>query len=175
MDPFSIACGIIAVGQATTAVAKCAEKLYQISYNAGKLEDEVQFFACHIDVFASTISSVHSTIRDHYIHNSNSRTIRKLHEHAALRTLASQSKLLMRRIKKLLPRSKAHETGLGIWDRVRWVFMQKEERKDICLWMERVKLSFLLIMLQVMYEALQQRASNESSLEQKVYNVEKEM
>lgn len=69
VDPLSIAAGIIAVGQATKSIVKCASILYDISSKAGTLQlgQDVELFASQVGVFGSTVSSVHGTIRDHYM------------------------------------------------------------------------------------------------------------
>lgn len=174
MEPLSIVGGIIAVGQATGSIVKCAEVLYEISYKAGVLAEDVKFFASHIDSFGSIISGVHSIIDFHYKNDKNSSTLQRYHERNTLKQLASQSKRLMCRVRKLEPRLKARETQLGLLGRLRWL-RQKDKRTDICLWMDRVKLSFQMIMHQVMYEALQQRASNPSSLEREHRDLRREM
>jgi hypothetical protein len=174
MDPVSIIGGIAAVGQVTATVIKCANILYQVSYKAGTMAEDVEFFASQIHVFGSTISSVHNTIREHYIKDNNSMVLWRLHKYTTLSNLATLSKQLMRRVNKLQPQTKAQRPSLGIMQGLRW-YMKKEERKDICLSMDRLQLSFLLIMMEVTYEALQQHASSPSSLEKELWDIKREM
>ncbi len=170
-DPFSIAVGVIAVAGAAGTVAKYAQSF---SRKAEEAADEVQIFASQIDTFASIISSVHSTIRDHYMNSKDSVTLQRLNEQAALKSLAFETKRLTRRIKSVEPRIETNKRGFGFKERFLWVW-QSPEREEVLVWMERIKMSFLLIMQRVLYEALQQRASNPTSFPPELFDFAREL
>ena len=174
MDPLTIFGGIAAIGQVTGTVIKYAEIFYQISYKAGLLIDDVEFFAHHVNVFGSTISGVHNTISAHYKKSKRSPTLQRLHEHSVLMDLANMTKRLMRRVETLQPRLQLQKMKLGLLGRYRWI-TQDKERKEVCMWMDRVGQSFSLIMHQVLYEALEQRASEPTASMEEKSDLRKEM
>ncbi|RDL37185.1 uncharacterized protein BP5553_04618 [Venustampulla echinocandica] len=174
MEPLSIIGGIVAIAEAAGAVAKCADGLYRISYKAGVLAEDVELFASHVHVFGSTIFNAHRTIRDHYLNDMTSTTIQKLHKSFALDLLTFQCDCVTKRVSSLQERVNDHNGPLGLWMRVLWL-LDKEKRNDIYLSMERIKLSFLLIMSQVMYEILEQRALSPSPLERQLCDFRREM
>jgi hypothetical protein len=174
MDPVSIIGGIAAVGQVAGTATKCVKALYEISYEAGVLAEEIELFAAHVDVFAFTISNAHSTIRDHYQNDNRSSTIHELHKHGILRKAACQSRHVVRRVKELRQQLMVYEAAPHLWARILWVW-RREKRNSICLWMDRIQAHFQLMMTQVTYEILKRRAANPSALDRRLFDFEKEM
>lgn len=174
MDPLSIIGGIVAIGQAAEAVCTCANALYQISCKAGTLGEEIDFFASNVHVFGFTVSQAHRTIRDHYVNDNTSTTIQKLNKSSVLDSLAFQCECVMKRVENLQGRVSGHNRALDLVARFRWL-LNKENRNDIYLTMDRIKMSFQLIMTEVMYEILERRSSNPSDLERKLCDFKKEM
>jgi hypothetical protein len=174
MDPLSITASVIAVAGAAGTASKCARAFYKIARKAGAVREDVEFFASHIDTFGSIVSSVHNTIRDHYMKYRGSLTLQRLGQQASLKNLALQSNHLMRRLKDLEPDVKDRDVGLGFLGRARWL-LKGAEREELCVWMERVKMAFVMIMYEVMYEALQERVFSQDSLPQGLFNLEREM
>lgn len=173
-DPLTIIGGIAAIGQATAAVIKGTKFLHRLADKAGGFSDDVELFASHVTVFGSTISSAHNTVRDHYLRDNRSVALRRLHKHATLNALASQSMSLMRRMKEAQPHVKSGRKKLGLFDRVQWLRKEKH-RSDLCQWMARVQASFQLILHQITYEILQHRASNPASMDSELFDLRREM
>lgn len=175
IDPLSFTASIMAVIGAANFVVKGANSLYRISRDAGSMAKDVEFFASHIATFGSIVSSVANTLRDHFDKHSESLTLNRMFKHNTLDGLQRQVRHLMQRVKHLRPRTKAREVVLHWRARLRWVW-QKSQREELCLWIDRVKDAFLLVMLQVMYEALERRASESQSTPSKeIFRLEREM
>lgn len=174
MDPLSITAGVLAVAGAARTSSKCAQAFYRIAGKAGAIREDVEFFASHIDTFGSIVSSVHNTIRDHYMKYRGSSTLQRLGQQASLENLALQSNHLMKRLKDIEPNVKGRDAGLGFLGRARWVW-KFAEREELCVWMERVKMAFVMIMYEVMYEALQERVFSQDSLPQGLFDLKREM
>ena len=171
MDPLSITVSILALSKATTKTIKWAKILYGMSKDAGPLAEEVKFFAFHINIFGTTISHAHTTIREHHLKCEDSSTLRTYAKQNVLKMLATQSENLVRRLETLHPRSEKYTTFMG---RLKW-FLKKEKRDGLLLWVERVKTSFLLVTQQIMLEDLQQRARQPRLAESGLFNFETEM
>lgn len=175
IDPLSFTASILAVIGAANFVVKSADTLYRISRDAGSMAEDVEFFASHIATFGSIVSSVARTLRDHFDKHSDSLTLDHMHKHNTLEGLQRQVRHLMQRVKHLRPRRKAREVVLHWKARLRWVW-QKSQREELCLWIDRVKDAFLLVMLQVMYEALDLRASESQSISSReIFRLQNEM
>jgi hypothetical protein len=174
MDPLSITAGVIAVAGAAGVASKCAQTFYRIARKAGAVREDVEFFASHIDTVGSIVSSVHNTIRDHYTKYRGSLTLQRLVRRDSLKSLARQSNHLMKRLKDLKPDVKDRHVGLSFFERTRWIF-KGAERNELCVWMERVKMAFVMIMLEVIYEALQERIFTQDSLPQGLSDLQGEM
>jgi hypothetical protein len=106
---------------------------YRIRGKADALAEEVQFFASHVHVFGSTISSAHRIIRDHYLNDNTSTTIKKLHKSSALDSLASQCQCVMKRVEKLQERVNDHNGALG---RFLWLLNKEKGMTYISLWID---------------------------------------
>jgi hypothetical protein len=175
MEALAIIGGIVAVGQAAELTTKWVHTLYRVACKVEVIAQDVDFLACHLDTFASTISSAHCTIRDHYESDRNSKTIQRLNDEGTFRNLATQTRYLMRRVDNLKKQLEDHQARPGLVARVLWAF-KKEGREFICLWMDRVQALFQSIITQVMYESLQKRlVSNPSAQEAELCNILKEM
>jgi hypothetical protein len=174
MDPLTIIGGIVATGQAAEVVGSCASALYQISCKAGVLEEEVELFASNVHVFGSTVSQAHRTIRDHYLNDNTSTMIQKLNKSSVLDSLAFQCECVMKRVESLQKRVSGHNRAPDFVARFLWL-LNKEKRDIIYLTMDRIKMSFFLIISQVMYEVLERRSLNPSALERRLCNFSKEM
>lgn len=170
-DPFSITVGIIAVAGAAATVAKYAQSFCR---KAEEAANEVQIFASQIDNFASIISSVHSTIREHYMNSKDSVALQRFHEQSTLKNLAFETKHLIQRMKSVEPRVRGKGKGFGLKARFMWGW-HSDEREEVLIRMERIKTSFLLVMSRVLYEALQQRASNPASFPPELFNFAREL
>jgi hypothetical protein len=174
MDPLSIIASTIAVGGAATAASRCAQAFYKIAHKAGVISEDVTLFAYHIDNFGSSVSSVHNTIREHFMKYQQSLVLQRLNSQSTLKKLAYESRILMKRLRGLEPDVKDRGVGLGMIGRAKWFFKSKE-REELCIWMERVKMSFLMIMYEVIYEALQQRALSPEPLPPGLFDLQREM
>lgn len=174
MEPLSLIGGIVAVGQASETICKLAKTIYQVSYNAGNIEKDVKFFASQVDIFGSTVSSAHSSIREYYIKCPEFESFTRFEELDTLEKLAAHVQHLMFRVESLLPSASHSETRLNFWHRFQWM-LEKDERKELCLSMDRVQVNFLLIMHQLSLEALQRRACDPSPLDQQLCDFKREM
>ena len=174
MEPLSIVGGIVSIGEAAGAVAKCAHILYSISYKAGYLAEEIDLFASQVDVFGSIISSAHRTIRNHYMKDRTSTMIQKLYKSSTLDSLAFQTTCVIKRIENLQKRVNNHNGTPDFLARLLWL-LKKEQRNHIYIWMDRIKLSFLLIMDQVVYEGYKWHALDPSTLDRELFDLKREM
>lgn len=162
-DPVSMVASIIAIGHAGTNITRYSRKLYKISSKTGisRIAEDVDFFASHIDTFGSTISSSFLTIRSHFDQYKNSLTIERLRGHDVLSSLALQCKHLIKRLVDVEPRVKQGATRLSFIGRAQWL-LQGTEREELCVWMDRVKTTMLMILVQIAIEASQNRVVEKS-------------
>ncbi|KAG9229376.1 hypothetical protein BJ875DRAFT_547014, partial [Amylocarpus encephaloides] len=157
MDPLSLTSGIIAVGQVVIKIIKCTDFMYRVSKMAStKLAREVKFFATTVDAFGFIISTVHSTISEHYRKNEAQGTLQRVREFSILEALAAQAEDLIERVEDVRPRVKPGGKGIPFFARFKWL-LQIDSRREIEFWMHRVQFNFQMIMNQVSYEALQER------------------
>ncbi|KAH6680473.1 hypothetical protein B0J14DRAFT_648851 [Halenospora varia] len=174
MEPLSLIGGIVAIGQASQTICKVARTLYKVSYNAGSISEEVESFASHVDIFGFTVTDAHSSIRDHYMSFQGTTSFRRFQQLKTLKKLAAHVQYLMRKIKVILPKLKGRNRRLKFMTRFQWM-RGNEERNRLCVSMDRIQLSFLLIMQQLTFEALQQRAADPSPIQQELYEFRKEI
>jgi hypothetical protein len=175
MEALAIIGGIAAVGQAAELASMWVDTLYRVTCKAEVIAEDVDFLACHLGTFASTISSAHCTIRDHYESDRNSKTIQRLNDEGTFQNLASQTRYLMRRVNNLKKQLKDYQATPDLVARLLWT-CKKRGREFICLWMDRVQALFQSIITQVMYESLQKRlVSNPSAQEPELCNILEEM
>lgn len=80
----------------------------------------------------------------------------------------------MKRVRSLQERVNDHNGAPDFWAWFLWL-LNKEKRNDIYISMDRIKLSFLLIMSQVTYEILERRVSNPSALQRNLSDFRREM
>jgi len=156
-DPLSITAGIIAVGGAAHIAAKGAHMFFHIAHDADSLAEDAKFFATHISVFGGVISSAHSMIQQHLRGHPKSPTLTELDKSQTLLKLREQVRLLMQRVKCLQPRMSPYGAGLSWTARLFWVW-EKPKREELCIWVERVKTNFLMLMVQVHCEALREES-----------------
>lgn len=167
--------GVVAIASCGRAVAKCARALHNISRKAGPLAKEIEYFADDVGVFATTISHAHCIIRDHYTKDKTSTAIEMLRKSSALQSLVRQCEWTMDQVKEL--KRGVHNksrTLRNLWVRIKW-FLDQVKRKNISLSMDKLRISFSLIIGQIHYESLEQRALNPSPLERELYDFKKEM
>lgn len=175
MEVLAIVGGIVAIGKAAELTTKLARKLYRVTCKAEAIAQEMDFLACHLNTFSSTISSAHCTIRDHYESDKNSKTIKRLNDEGTFQDLAFQTEYLMRRVEDLKEKLKEYKGAPELLARLVWMF-KKGAREYICLWMSRVQGLFQSIITQIMYESLQKRlASNPSAQDSDLCNILQEM
>jgi hypothetical protein len=172
MDPLSIVGAIAALSQLTTSVAKCSKMIYEVSGKTGQLEEDVKFFASHLNTFEALLSNAHATIRDHFRANRNSPVVKRLQAKQALQNLTIQTKHILRRMKNLRPQSRGQ--AMNVWERCKWI-VKKEARDEICLWMSRIQVHFHMVTESVHYEALIARKENPSLGDEILYNFREEM
>ncbi|KAH8668258.1 hypothetical protein BGZ60DRAFT_528584 [Tricladium varicosporioides] len=174
MDPLALVGGIVAVGQASHTICKVARTLYKISYGAGSISEEVASFASHVDIFGFTVTDAHSSIRNHYMSFQEAKSFRRYQQHGTLRKLAAHVKYLMQKIKAILPKLRGRQGRLKFITRFQWV-RGNEERSGLCASMDRIQLSFLLILQHLTFEALQRSAANPPSVQQELYDFKQEI
>jgi hypothetical protein len=174
MDPLSICASVLAVSGAAGTASKAANSFYKMARKAGKAGEDMKFFSAHIDAFASIIHSAYSTIRDHYSEDNKSRTLEQLNQKATLTGLVFQVKHIIKGVKTLEPQLRPHTTGLSLKESFLWVW-KGSEREELCVWMERVQLQFFMVMLQITYEALQQKASLQNSLQPEGFDFKRDL
>jgi hypothetical protein len=175
MEALAIIGGISAVAELSSSAVKCSKILYKVSKNAGALQDEVEDFAQHFNIFVCIVTNTHKTCRDHYLNDNRSLALQRCDEHKLLDALADRSKFIIKRVEKLKPELKPGDSSPGFRERLRWLFLEKEERDVVCRKMQEVQLSFQMIMAQITYEVLQQRAANPTPEEEMMCNFRKEM
>lgn len=175
VDPLSIIGGVASIGTVGGATVKCAQAFYKIALKAGAVREQVEFFANHIETFGSTITSAHNTIREHYVKYEGSTTLQGLGQRATLDRLAKQTKYLIRRLKDIEPNVKDRRAGLGFWGRTHWILFQKSEREELCVWMVRIQMAFILIMSGLKQERLEEIAAGTERLPQGLYDIKREM
>lgn len=158
MDGVSGAASIVALGTAAQYACRGAKIFHKTVSKAGKevLYGDMEFFASHVSIFCSTMKTTHTLIRDHYDKYGDSSAIEELSKGAILVKLASQSNLLINRLKALRPHLKQSGDALGWLGRVEWV-LKRASREELYVAMERVKTSITIVQLEVMYEALKKR------------------
>lgn len=132
MDPLSVAASVLTVASAAGTATKCAHKFYIIACKAGAIRKEIEFLASQIDSFAFNVSTLHSSIRNHYMSHKNSVTLDHLTRRKILNELALQTNLLMDRWIDYKPNIRNHRPGIGLLDRLRWVLRRSERRGFVC-------------------------------------------
>lgn len=151
MDPFSIAVGVLAICGAARGISKCASEFYTVARETKAIRKDVENFASHILSFGDIVHGVYHTL---YHHCKESLVVRRLDN--TLYDLAEQSEYLTTRLEGLQPRVKDRNAGPGFYLRYRW-YKGGKKREENWIWMERIKSSFVMIMLQVVLEGLEKR------------------
>ncbi|RDW71699.1 hypothetical protein BP5796_07733 [Coleophoma crateriformis] len=174
MDPLSASASIAALIGAVSEAAKIIRRLYRAARNAGKLRDEVEFFASQVQFFGSMISHVSSAIDGHFEQYGRSETLERLGP-KALKHLAAQCMYILGSIKRAKTQMPSGKTGIqGFIDRFKWL-TNAPERDKLCSRMECIKSNLQFILTVVHFEALYHKAQSPNTSEQEVRKLKRQI
>lgn len=179
MDPVSVTASIVAIATALRKIIRLVDDLNTIVRKGDALSVEMKTFACQVHIFGTTISPAHTIVREHCMGHQQSKVLIHFQKYETLDALAYEVRGVVRRIKGVKPQSSTERSRLKtIWAQAlrhaRWI-RDKKEREDILAWMDRVKMDFMMVMLLVKHEILEQRANEPAGFPEGLYNFRREM
>ena len=159
MDPLSITAGAIAVGTAVTMIAKLSKLLVKLaSTSRADLSNEIKFFACHIQGFGTTVDSAKYAMREYAKSHGESNALSIFTKNQTLQNLAFQMKQVVKRIECITqPQVDLKTSFAGAVIKTLIWYHGKREREEVCIWMDRLKLDFLVVLAMITFETLLSR------------------
>jgi hypothetical protein len=157
MDPLSIAASVAALCSAGSAAYNIANSLYRSSDRVNGVGEDIKTFAMEVDNFGTAMGTAYSALEPRCTPtNSSSCVIRYLTQNGGLKSLAKQSKRLMKNIKEYNPDIRARRGKLGFVTRVMWTF-QRKDVNALRLRMESVKTNLQIIISSIILEELKDK------------------
>ncbi|KFX93544.1 hypothetical protein V490_04791 [Pseudogymnoascus sp. VKM F-3557] len=157
MDPLSIAASVVALCSAGKVAYNIADSLYRSSDMVNGAGEDIKNFAMEVDNFGTAMGTAYSALEPRCTPtNSSSCVVRYLIQKGGLKSLAKQSKRLMKHIKKRNPDIRARRGKLGLVTRVMWTF-QRKEVDALRLRMESVKSNLQLIISSITLEEFKEK------------------